>query len=137
MIESSELRIGNFFLDENGNIQKLHCINVLHDLVYYPNETPQKQHGVLYRVVTYMDANPIPLTEEWLERFEFETDKITFWKEYTGEDNAIFYVHIGFYKSGFYYLPDSSIKIRGIKIEFVHQLQNLYFALTGKELEYK
>jgi hypothetical protein len=78
-------------------------------------------------------AEPIPLTEEWLERFGFEQMKL-----YTG-DNC-------FVKEKFCVLCDGELKnydlrltfdsdqtIR-VKLDYVHQLQNLYFALTGEEL---
>ena len=72
---------------------------------------------------------PIPLTEEWLLKFGFTfyrenmydikdftflLDRFTLW-DYTGEER--------------YFIACS--------INHVHQLQNLYFALTGEELEIK
>lgn len=74
---------------------------------------------------------PIPLTEEWLKKFWLEKDG-----DVLGVDtyyNACFIrknnrvKFIGSY--------DNS-KI-GKPIKYVHQLQNLYFALTGKELTIK
>ena len=80
------------------------------------------------------DYEPIPLTEEWLERFGFEQMKL-----YTGDKC--------FVKEKFCVLCDGQLKnydlrltfdsdqtIR-IKLDYVHQLQNLYFALTGEELQ--
>ena len=69
---------------------------------------------------------PIPLTPEWLERFGFE--------HYANE----------WYKKGKFWISDTGIagitKASGEDVnietstEHVHQLQNLYFALTGEEL---
>ena len=89
------------------------------------------------------DLRPIPLTEEWLLNFGFERDD---------EDEA--YVGSGLYiedrnrdrymsqekrdslKDSFgVWFVNSGRLIRDIK--YVHQLQNLYFALTGEELTIK
>jgi len=64
---------------------------------------------------------PIPITEEWLLKAGFEKDETDWWyiddfgvKRY---DNDCFV----------FYTLNTIIK-------FLHQLQNLYFALTGEEL---
>ena len=72
----------------------------------------------------YEDLEPIPLNKEWLLKFGFEKDnelnfvkfsfKVHFWSNY----NSYMYGWIG----------------GNIEIKYVHQLQNLYFALTGEEL---
>ena len=70
---------------------------------------------------------PIPLTEEWLLKFgfnKFQNRKIWIRKR------VRVYLHS---KDGFCYGLSSS----RTKIKYVHQLQNLYFALTGNELEIK
>ena len=73
--------------------------------------------------------NPIPLTEEWLLKFAFESDEIEWW-------NGI--LSIGICKEGLRYLPTEKINFRvGIVLQYVHQLQNLYFALTNEELTLK
>jgi hypothetical protein len=65
---------------------------------------------------------PIPLTEEWLLKFEFKR----FSKDFSKKGIIIHTRKRGYVlrKS----VPD---------ILYVHQLQNLYFALTGQELEFK
>ena len=73
---------------------------------------------------------PIPLTEEWLVKFGFKFDgHCSFWKsdieltKDTGEEYySVFNTH------------GNSLNRDGI-VEHVHQLQNLYFALTGEELQ--
>ena len=68
---------------------------------------------------------PIQLTEEWLLKFGFEVYKFD-------------------HKENQYRFKDRLIVIRdnlfcdygtGVIIKHVHQLQNLYFALTGEELK--
>ena len=70
---------------------------------------------------------PIPITEEWLLKFGFEKAHAFYTKnkesdlefiicdEGNGNFNPMFY--------------------KGKYIKYVHQLQNLYFALTSNELE--
>lgn len=68
---------------------------------------------------------PIPITEDWLIKFGFESDGIEWW------DGIIC---LGIFKDGIYYLPTESLDYRvGQEIKYVHQLQNLYFALTGSD----
>jgi len=78
---------------------------------------------------------PIPLTEEWLVKFGFEEydrmgDNIFF--AFKKEDNFKFNLHLFFLELSvsFYGLNWE----RAIKLKYVNQLQNLYFAITGEEL---
>ena len=73
---------------------------------------------------------PIILTEDWLFNFGFKCID-------TNEDGGDhFYV-----LSETEFLLDRSYQYdsyyKRVDIKFVHQLQNLYFALVGKELEFK
>jgi hypothetical protein len=81
----------------------------------------------------FSDFEPIPLTEEWLIKFGFSREaKI-------GGDGIEFRVyhfdvltfntnHLWWYKCQ---------PMNDTPLEYVHQLQNFYFALTGKELTLK
>ena len=62
---------------------------------------------------------PIPLTEEWLIKFGFE-------KAY-----ETCYQYKDFILNDKFIMMDIDITIQ---LKHVHQLQNLYFALTGEEL---
>ena len=69
---------------------------------------------------------PIHLTVDWLLRFGFENSSLIL-SEYYIDCFTVWC------KNGIYFIcNDGNIKP---KLEYVHQLQNLYFALTGKELE--
>lgn len=105
----SELRIGNW-------------------LIYSPDETWSEVIEVLesdFHYSVYKDFEPIPLTEEWLKRFGFEKDATDWW--YIGESIGLKRYNDETFKA---YVPNVDVK-------HVHQLQNLYFALTGEELELK
>jgi|688.fasta_scaffold04758_36 hypothetical protein len=91
------------------------------------------------------DLNPIPLTEGWLLNFGFEKkvfnsdiyDGVEYNLEINGfilnyyDDDNDFSLAIHLKKNDFGFCPDLSL------FKNVHQLQNLYFALTGKELTIK
>ena len=67
-------------------------------------------------------AKPIPITEEWLLKFGFENWDINAWinKISLHKQDGVYWHH--------------SYSGHEICLEYVHQLQNLYFALTGEEL---
>jgi len=104
-MEAKELRIGNLVQFTTGSIYKV-------DMLY------NDFSSLLYWM-------PIPLTEEWLLKFGFEIKQGRFGNEYWGKIN----LYTASNKK-IVFCFDGCLK--GIK--YVHQLQNLYFALTGQEL---
>jgi hypothetical protein len=80
----------------------------------------------------FIADKPIPLTEEWLDKFGFEYDDIfeyvDFEATYSKEllDGEFLNIRIPSF---------TTLDIYGIELKYVHQLQNLYFALTGEELK--
>jgi hypothetical protein len=73
---------------------------------------------------------PIPLTEEWLLKFGLTKEKDrSMGFNYTNNSKKFKLVmykgNYGVKRSNYY------------KTEYIHQLQNLYFALTGEELTIK
>ena len=93
--------------------------------------------------------NPIPLTEEWLLKFGFTKEK----NKPSKHHNKYFSKWINDYKYSFSYAPfrkdwgfyhsytdavdekdNNKFDFISCGIKYVHQLQNLCFALTGEEL---
>ena len=75
------------------------------------------------------DLEPIPLTVEWLVNFGFEVE----------EDYYVSVLSYDFGEIKIYPSPNGFFFIEGViqkHIKSVHELQNLYFALTGDELEF-
>jgi hypothetical protein len=117
-MKASELRIGNY-------------INEVEDGLIIVNSIDSREHR-FYVTDQNGDINgedfiePIPLTEEWLERFGFEYSDLNgdsgLWKippfQIYGKYNQFLYDY-------------------RLDVNYVHQLQNLYFALTGEELTIK
>jgi len=72
---------------------------------------------------------PIPLTEEWLLKFGFESERT--------DENDWYFKENEFCSFGLALLKDSKgwmFYTSETELNHVHQLQNLYHALTGKEL---
>jgi hypothetical protein len=67
----------------------------------------------------------VPLTEEWLVKFGFLRSP---------ENDCVFANGV---QAVFFDKTDSFCELKGAYPKYVHQLQNLYFALTGEELTLK
>jgi hypothetical protein len=112
-MKAEELRIGNY---------------LLHDGYFIKSYSVDGFINVIKNIDNY---EPIPLTEEWLLKFGLNSsDYITLDKE----ECILIDIHqntvwIG-NKKAFQYAV-------GVYIKHVHQLQNLYYALTQKELKYE
>ncbi len=84
---------------------------------------------------------PIPLTEEWLLKFDmeltdgFSSSRKLYLNNYENDISKITYSP----KEGLLRLSNGDTKGTLLipHIKYVHQLQNIYFALTGKELTFK
>ncbi len=74
------------------------------------------------------DIEPIPLTEEWLLKFGFE-------KTWYGVEDAL--IELQKTEKGYILSINCNEYTEGKEFYYVHQLQNLYFALTGEELTIK
>lgn len=109
-MKASELRIGNYVL-HRGKIKATN-IEIIDDA----------------RVVSEILVEEIPLTEEWLVKLGFKENAFGF-----GLDRFPTYIK----GDGDFFEPAHSDDYHFPDLEYVHQLQNLYFALTGEELTIK
>lgn len=154
-MEVNELRIGNFVsIDNEIHHPKLKDVPMIvcsisrtyHKKYYYYCDLDKVNRSMYYfqdfsQMIEYL--KPIPLTEEWFLRFGFS--KKGFKKgrigiEVSGEDMTTTYFAISQPKKmvewqNFWAFEYNDYRF--VKLEYVHQLQNLYFALTGKELTLK
>jgi hypothetical protein len=113
MIQANELRLGNH-IKYQDNFKFIVKLEDFSDL--YLGEDNIK------------DYTPIPLTEQWLIDFGFENVSLGEWeKENILLDNE-------YTDKGIWNIVEES-QCLTINVKHVHQLQNLYFALTGKELK--
>lgn len=130
MIEPRELRIGNYvnFLGKPKKIIGLSKRNynmnteTTHHYAEFENHIP----------VMFTHLKPIPLTEEILLKYGFErwVDDVLYLNIKIGrlEHKLRVFEKIG------HVLLDHDKRI-GEDLKHLHQLQNLYHSLTGKELE--
>jgi len=109
----TELRIGNLYFHEPTNDYDEVRKNTF-DLI--------ERNPECYK--------PIPLTEEWLIKFGFEDNQKVKGVKYIDGVIAIDCIRYG---KGWCLANDEYHP----NIKYVHQLQNLYFALTGEELTIK
>lgn len=121
-MEVKELRIGNLLQWRNNNAE---C-----------EVTPSLfQNTYFWGHIEAKDIEPIPLTKEWLLKCGFEGRELSldivnigFMEADVDTERVWIGLSVGKYVEECNLLPD---------LHYVHQLQNLYFALTGQELELK
>ena len=115
MTQPQELRIGNY-IEYNGEIIKLDgsllCCYIQNELEF--------------------PLNPIPLTEEILLKFGFK-EKSKSKNFYLG--NFRFHISKPANYDGFIFCDGYDVITD--KIKYVHQLQNLFYSIIGKELTFK
>jgi len=119
-LQANELRIGNLVYRTNKHTKEKLIIELTASCIL-DISCNGSLSSFLYE--------PIPLTEEWLLKFGFN-------KVYNEQDDTTEY----FYPDWLPFLRDKTTfyqvyNVGNCFIEHVHQLQNLYFALTGEELK--
>lgn len=120
MIDAKELRIGNLF-SFHGIIAAVTSI----DSKFVEGGKPLNAVAERLGRMTTELAEPIPLTPEILESAGFEYSIGTETKTVFYANGAIMLVENN---GGYNYMFSKTA------LKYVHQLQNLYFALTGSEL---
>lgn len=122
-ITAQELRIGNWIISPMGS--SLQVYSIFPEGIGVPN---------VKELFSYEQIKPIPLTPEILENAGFEKKSndtgppINDTVESFDKDGYSFSIDT----SGFWYLNGYNWNTKRFK--YIHQLQNLYYALTGEEL---
>ena len=127
-MEANELRIGNYVY--NDYLKKNKQINGIFNNEIWLSEIGEDefdQRSVIDSI------NPIPITEDWLLKFGFRAT-------ISNKDSG--YKQFGLRECKFDFMftlecngnPEFFLENVGLDILYVHQLQNLYFSLTEKEL---
>ena len=116
MLKNNELRIGNYvFSLETQNHQRI--TELLEEQPFFD--------AITFDYPNYDEIEPIPLTEEWLLKFGFELTG----SFYRLKKSKL--IQIILHDDG---LDVCNYNLYLHQIKHVHQLQNLYFALTGADL---
>lgn len=131
-MKATELRIGNIVKYKEHFIQ---IENLVKDEFWTINR------GKDWEVIRLSDIEPVPLTAGLLEKCGFEKSEYeSHVFEHKGSGLILVYDR-GYDEEGrHWHYGDDFEKGNGTSalwkaIDFLHQLQNLYFALTGEELE--
>ena len=128
-MKKTDLRIGNLVgIKETA----LHADGCNHSEAIFEIEEIKKgvvQFKGYHANEYYKDLNPIPLTEQWLLDFGFKVEREFY-------DKGKLSISLANPKD---YHPNGRVSYNSWAImesqpKYVHQLQNLYFALTGEDL---
>lgn len=145
-----ELRIGNFFTSKIYNPELNNPIWIVSSILPEFEEIGQvsvmgrqeeKYKSFGYVIVKESELRPIPLTPEWITKLGF----IGVFHKLTGEHSHLpsNYNLNGFRIDVEYYCGREEVcyyefNLHPItELKYVHQLQNLFFAITGTELKFK
>ena len=120
-MKANELRIGNWVY---SGIDSKQPIKVPPIMIAQLSKNEDKEHNI----------KPIPITEDWLLRFGFELNniRVKFWTEDRYPQWSLKVLKIKKNNVGDFMLDGFGFFLH---IKHIHQLQNLYFALTGEELK--
>lgn len=144
-MKANELRIGNYiYIDSRDELRTI--VEIRHTMVsvkYIRSDTNQPHQSM----VEYDRLTPITLTEEWLLKFGFAELLVNHGKikDYRLNCTPPGYKHEYFFVFRFrerndedfrmYWYPQATNgSMHTFPCKYVHQLQNLFFALTGEEL---
>lgn len=135
-MKASELRIGNFLEFSNG-IQPTKTITV--GRRFFSSASIEKEDGD-FEITSYY--RPLKITEDWLFKYGFTSHNNNIYSKpfndlnlkklvvYKYDDRATKW-GIGFAD---YYTGKETSELLPTEIEYVHQLQNLWYCLVGSEL---
>jgi hypothetical protein len=127
MIDPKELRIGNYYLSPQKDVERAAYISL-------DSIGPHRGFSPGWSLAK---CHPIKITREWVEQFGFE-------KEYNGLNAFRYELFLGHDRwlsdwgmVGFVLRGNNDHGVFIYDIKYVHQLQNLVYSLTGQELTVK
>lgn len=137
-MEAKELRIGNFVLWANDicEIKGIHTQTVgrTHERDFHFYIHNHSNQNMNYYGVEPDDIKEIPLTEEWFLKFGFI--KKSNWVKSLNDVYNLELMKIVLIEYCVFHIEKRINTVHNLnRIKYVHQLQNLHFALTGEELK--
>lgn len=129
-MKASELRLGNLVLCNTS----IGFVDAIASVCNLSSDEIVCYHKPTKQFIFCKDAlfEQIPLTEEWLLKFGFE---IIGKLDMPNSSSDWYFSKIDFPLSISYI--NNKVQFVNLELKYVHQLQNLYFALTGEELTIK
>jgi hypothetical protein len=132
-MKANELRIGNYLFVPGIDRE------VIVSAIFKSHYVCEDSDGIRFNESVRINYQPIPLTEEWLLKFRFHK-KDAEWYLHPCFELKIIVFNKGEFNGVMFYTRTIHTDFTPIyctkHINHVHQLQNLYFALTGEELTY-
>lgn len=122
-MEANELRIGNLFIEK-------HCGETI-----TVESISKERIGFSGEFYGKWQAEPIPITEEWLLRFGFDKGEEYYLNKNLDSKEGIFEKMCYDLQNKEFTINCNNYDGYCVEVEYIHQLQNLYFALTGEELK--
>ena len=135
-MESRELRIGNL-IEVNTKEKRIDSLDE-RGINFYQDSYGETSYDGYFNSGFDL-ITPIPLTEEWLVKLGFDKKENGYYKDFSGGSMRVDENIIALFIGSEYALNiamDYDFVELPNEIPKVHQLQNLYFALTGEELTY-
>lgn len=127
-MKARDLRIGNL-VNRLGEPTVINSVQITDNKDFGYVSTP------LSGSITQNQIEPIPLTEEWLVKFGFHRTNRR------GEPIYALLICEKSFRIEVDFMCLNNTRLNGVtlfndaKLRYVHQLQNLYFVLAGRELE--
>lgn len=135
MISPTELRIGNYIYDD---FQEVHIVEKIESQKYNDWNGSDPSLVVFSKLKDTYDGmytcdvvSGIPLNKDWLSKVGNWADD--FYSGFLISLNEKSSIRIMKDDEGWYWYSHCNY----VRLQYIHQLQNLYFALTGTELELK
>lgn len=122
-----KLRKGNLVWENYGGVYIVRGLPVSGDI------TISKTESTICVDFNPNDIKPIPLTEEWFDKFMFEKSLQHSWFKKMRK-NTVFIVN---YKDEFKLFISSGVPIFIRTVKYVDELQNFWFSNSGEELTLK
>lgn len=131
----NELRVGNWYLSTKFQVPVMCGVDDFYEIYARADGSAE------YTVDDIFE--PLPLTEEWLLKFGFKEEqeeteilRVHWFKKLYNSENEVgeFCYNPSSLRTAIGYVDGEDYGYAGYKIRYVHQLQNLYFALTDEEL---
>jgi len=138
---NSELRIGNLVVNPNNG----YVCSIIAIVPPGIKKFKDLQFGMYFmqngdgNKFEASDVSPVLMSKQWLERFGFRQVDQHYHKSYQNQGGEQIFCISGGDLNNWQFFVESEARENHIDIEirYVHQLQNLYFALTGEELSVK
>jgi hypothetical protein len=138
-VKSNEIRIGNWISDRGLKEWQIDHWETINKVASKANAT--MCNGILmetHPLTEYVDfLKPIAINENWLKKLGFKKESSE-WKLFPCAEVQIIVFNEKNYNGVMFYTRTIHTEYTpiycGSQINYVHQLQNLYYALTGTEL---